>query len=133
MDPIANTFAQIKNAINASHKEVTVSYSKMKLAILAAFKKQGLIESYEEVKVEDQKYPAGIKIVLKFKESNKESVIRNIKRVSRPGRRVYVTATKIQSLKRGRAEVIISTSSGVMAGAEAQKKGLGGEVICEVE
>ena len=131
MDPIANTFAQIKNAIMASHKEVTVSYSKMKLAILEVFKKQELIESYEEVKDEDKKYPAGIKIVLKYK--NKDSVINNIKRVSRPGRRVYIAATKIPTVKRGRVEVIISTSQGVMVGKEAFKKGLGGEIICEVE
>jgi len=79
MDPIANTIVQIKNAIGASKDEVTVSYSKIKLALLETLKKQGLIESYEEVKIEDQKYPAGIKVVLKYKNSNKESVINNIK------------------------------------------------------
>ena len=131
MDPIANSFVQIKNALMASHKEVTVTYSKMKLAILGALQKQGKIESFEEVKVEDQKYPAGIKVVLKYK--NKDSVINNIKRISKPGRRVYIAATKIPTVKRGRAEVIISTSAGVMSGAEAFKKGLGGEIICEIE
>jgi small subunit ribosomal protein S8 len=133
MDPIANSFVQIKNALAVSKKEVTLTYSKMKLSILEAFKKQGLIESYEEVKVEDQKYPAGIKVVLKYKNSNKDSVISNIKRVSRPGRRVYIAASKIPTVKHGRVEVIISTSKGVMAGTEAFKKGLGGEIICEVE
>jgi small subunit ribosomal protein S8 len=133
MDPIANSLVQIKNAIATSKKEVTVTYSKVKMAILETFKKQGLIEDYEEVKVEDQKYPAGIKVVLKYKNSNKDSAITNIKRVSRPGRRVYIAATKIPTVRRGRKEVIISTSHGVMAGSEAFKKGLGGEIICEVE
>ncbi|MEI6040354.1 MAG: 30S ribosomal protein S8 [Candidatus Berkelbacteria bacterium] len=132
MDTIANTLVQIKNAVATSKKEVTVTYSKMKLAILETFKRQGLIESFEEVKVEDQKYPAGIKVVLKYK-NNKDSVINNIKRVSRPGRRVYISATKIPTVKRGRVEVIISTSQGVLTGQEAYKKGLGGEIICEVE
>ena len=92
----------------------------------------GVIIGARQVTVEDKKYPTGIKIVLKFKNS-KDSVINNIKRISKPGRRVYISATKIPTVKRGRSEVIISTSQGVMAGAEAFKKGLGGEIICEVE
>jgi len=133
MDPIANSLVQIKNAISISKKEVTVTYSKVKLAILDSLKRQGLIVDYKEVIIEDQKYPAGINVILKYKDSNKESVISNIKRVSRPGRRVYVAATKIPTVKKGRVEVIISTSKGVMSGKEAYKKGLGGEIICEVE
>ena len=133
MDPIANSFVQIKNAIMTSKKEVTVTYSKIKLAIFAVLKNQGLIESYEEVKIEDQKYPAGIKVILKYKSTSNEGAFNKLKRVSRPGRRVYVPATKIQSYRRGRAEVILSTSKGVISGAEALKKGLGGEIICEVE
>jgi small subunit ribosomal protein S8 len=133
MDPIANSLVQIKNAISISKKEVTVTYSKVKLAILATLKRQGLIEDYKEVIVEDQKYPAGINVTLKYKDTNKESVISNIKRISSPGRRVYVAASKIPSVKKGRVEVIISTSQGVMSGKEAFKKGLGGEIICEVE
>jgi small subunit ribosomal protein S8 len=133
MDPIANSLVQIKNALAISKKEVTITYSKVKLAILDSLKRQGLIEDYKEVIVEDQKYPAGINITLKYRASDKESVINNIKRVSRPGRRVYVAATKIPTVKKGRVEVIISTSKGVMSGKEAYKKGLGGEIICEVE
>lgn len=132
MDPIANSLVQIKNAVATSKKEVTVTYSKVKLAILEAFKKQGLIENYEEVKIEDQKYPAGIKVTLKYN-AEKVSAINNIKRVSRPGRRVYIAASKIPTKKRGRVEIIISTPQGVMSGKEAYKKGLGGEIICEVE
>lgn len=133
MDPIANSLVQIKNALAINKKEVTITYSKVKLAILDSLKRQGLIEDYKEVIVEDQKYPAGISITLKYRASDKESVINNIKRVSRPGRRVYVAATKIPTVKKGRVEVIISTSKGVMSGKEAYKKGLGGEIICEVE
>jgi len=133
MDPIADSFVQIKNAVQTSKKEVIVRYSKVKLAIFEALKKQGFIESFEEIKLEDKKYPVGIKVVLKYKSANNEAVINNIKRVSRPGRRVYIAATKIPQLQKGRTEVIISTPNGVMNGREAFKKGLGGEVICEVE
>jgi len=132
MDPIANSLVQIKNAYSISKKEVTVTYSKIKLAILATFKRQGIIIDYKEVITPDQKYPAGINVTLKYKD-NKESVISNIKRVSSPGRRVYVAASKIPSVKKGRVEIIISTSQGVLTGKEAYKKGLGGEIICEVE
>lgn len=133
MDPIANSFVQIKNAIQNSRKEVTLPYSKVKLAILESLKKQDLIESFEELKNEDQKYPAGIKVQLKYKNKENNSAISNIKRVSRPGRRVYVSASKIAMAQKGRKRVILSTSQGVMSGFEAIKKGLGGEIICEVE
>jgi len=130
MDPIANSFVQLKNA-QASHKEtVVLAYSKMKLAILEVLEKQGLIEKAEVVKEEDKKYPTGISVTLKYK--NHERVLANIARVSKPGRRVYVAANKIRSVQKGRATVILSTSKGVMSGADAIKKGLGGEVICEV-
>lgn len=130
MDPIANMFSQIKNAIMASKKEVIVPYSKAKFAILGVFKKENLIEDFSEIKKEDQKYPAGIEVKLKFR--GKESVFTNIKRISRPGRRVYVQAKDLSIRLRGRNRILVSTSSGVMSGYEARKKGLGGEIICEV-
>lgn len=132
MDPIANSIVQIKNALAVNKKEVILAYSKMKLAILEVLKKQDLIQGYEEIKEEDQKYPAGIKVVLKYK-SNQETLINDIKRVSKPGRRVYVTAAKVRQHQRGRAHIILSTSHGVMGGNDAIKKGLGGEIICEIE
>ncbi len=130
MDPIANSFTQIKNALNASQKEVYLSYSKLKLAILATLKHRGLIEDFKEEKSDEQKYPK-IKVVLKYK-VNREAAFTNIRRVSRPGRRVYLATDKIAAAKRGKIDIILSTSQGVMSGTEAKAKGLGGEVIGEV-
>jgi len=131
MDPIADSFTQIKNALATSKKEVIISYSKLKLAIFETLKKQGLIEDYQEIKVENQKYPA-IKVLLKYKNNNREAAITDLRRVSKPGRRVYLSASKIASVASGKIDVILSTSQGVMSGRDARKKGLGGELIGEV-
>jgi len=131
MDPISNMFSQIKNANAVSKKEVTVSYSKMKLAILEILKERGYIEDFAQIKQENQKYPAGIEVKLKYR--GKETVLSNIKRISRPGRRVYAKANELPARLKGRTEILVSTSSGIMSGREARKKGLGGEIICEVE
>lgn len=130
MDPIANSFTQIMNASRVLKKEVTISYSKMKLAILDTLKRQGLIEDYQEIKIEDQKYPM-IKVVLKYKADHK-GVFNNISRVSRSGRRVYIASDKIFQAQRGKIDIILSTPQGVMSGREARVKGLGGEIIGEV-
>lgn len=135
MDPIADMFSQIKNAINASKKEAEISYAKTKLAILEILKSRGYIEKFEVIKNENQKYPRAIKVVLKYqaKGGAKKAVLSNIKRLSRPGRRMYVKAPELENLRRGRRDVLISTSSGIMSLTDARKKGLGGEAICEVK
>jgi len=134
MDTIANMFVQIKNAIRTSQKEIEVPFAKVKLAILEVLKNKGYVESYEEIKVEEKKYPAGIKIIFKFKE-NKAPALTDIKRISTPGRRVYVGAGKLKTYIRlgGGADVLVSTSSGIMSGRDARKKGLGGEIIGEMK
>lgn len=130
MDPIANMFSQLKNSINATKQESFVSYSKAKVAILENLKKGGFIADYKVVKQENQKYPSEINI--KFKYENRRSAITDIKRISKPGKRVYAKANQLGKLKYGKADVILSTSKGVMSLVEAKKHGLGGEVICEV-
>jgi small subunit ribosomal protein S8 len=130
MDPIADSFVQLKNALKTSKKEITISYSKMKLAILETLKKQGFILDCQEVKNETQKYPI-IQVSLKYK-NDREGAFDNIRRVSRPGRRVYLPSNKIGQAQRGKLDIIISTPQGVMSGKEARAKGLGGEVIGEV-
>lgn len=131
MDPIANMISQLKNAGNANLKETEVPYSKINLAILEILRTSGFITSFAEEKKENQKYPYKIKVTLKYKSKN-ELTFNNIRRVSRPGRRIYIGAGKIHQVSRGKAEVLISTSQGVMNGKTARKKGLGGELICEV-
>jgi len=131
MDPIANMFTQIKNAASIGQRDTTVSYSKMKLAILQILKNRGFVQDFAEVTDAAKKYPSGIKISLSYRDK-KQSSLKNIKRVSRPGRRVYIGATQIARQTKGRAELLISTSKGIMSGYDARKQGLGGEVICEV-
>jgi len=132
MDSIANMLSQIKNAGNARKKETEVKYSKMNLAILNNLKNQGYIENFEEKKVNNQKYPSKIIVKLKYKNQN-EPYFSDILRISSPGRRIYVKSARINKLSRAKSEFLISTPQGVMSGKEAHKKGLGGEVICEVK
>lgn len=131
MDPIANMFSQLKNAGAASHKEAKVAYSKMNLAILEILKSRGFINSFTPVTIDTQKYPIAIKVNLKFKNA-KEMAFYDLKRISRPGRRIYISAKEINVRSRGKADILISTSKGVLSGHEARKYGLGGELLGEV-
>lgn len=120
MDPIAEMFAQIKNAQNARHQTLVVTYSKIKWAILEILKSHQQIADFRELSKK-----TAIEIHLK-------SNLINIKRLSRPGRRVYTTSGNIPRPKRPQSMVVISTSQGLLEGEEARKKGLGGELIAEV-
>lgn len=130
MDTIANMFTQLKNAGYAGKKEVSVSFSKLNLAILAILKDKGFISSFKEEIAEGKKYP-NILVQLSFK-SNNELSFSDIRRVSKSGRRIYVGAGRLHILMRGKAEILVSTSQGVMSGQDAKRKGLGGEVLGEV-
>ncbi len=127
-DPIADMFARMRNA-NVRYKEkVDVPASKLKEEILRVFQQEGFINSYK--KIED--YKQGIlRIYLKYG-SRKEKVIAGMKRVSKPGLRIYRPCDKLPRVYRGLGVVIISTSRGVMTGKEARKQHLGGEVICSI-
>lgn len=130
MDTIANMFTQLKNAGKVGKKEVVISYSKLSLAILAVLKNKGFIADFKTLKSEAQKYPK-ILVTLSFK-NNQELSFNDIRRVSRSGRRVYIGANRLHQIMRGKAEILISTSQGVMGGADAKRRGLGGEVLGEV-
>jgi len=131
MDPIANSLAQIKNAIQNRTKEVVIPFSKQKVAIFEALKNRKLINDLEIIKEEEQKFPRSIKVKLSFVGNMPK--FNKINRISRPGRRIYVGNHDLLKYMRGKIDLIVSTSSGIMSGYEARKKGLGGEVICEVE
>lgn len=133
MDPVANMFSQIKNAINASSKEADISYSKLKIAILEILKNKGFIQDYQLIHNEDQKYPRAIKVAIKYKPKTKEPVFKDIKRISTPGCRIYAKSQDLNTYGRGRIDVLISTSKGIMSIHDARKLGLGGEIICEVK
>ncbi len=126
-DPIADMLTRIRNANQAKHEEVSMPASRMKLEILNVLKNEGYISEYE--KVEDGKQGV-IKVTLKY--VNKERVIKGIKRISKPGLRVYAKSTELPQVLNGLGIAIISTSNGVMTDREARKNKLGGEVIAFV-
>ncbi len=127
-DPIADMLTRIRNAIMAKHLEVEVPASKMKLAIARILKDEGFIEQYKLIKDGKQGI---IKIVLKYDE-NKNSVISSLKRVSKPGRRIYVNKKQLPRVLNGLGIAILSTSKGVITDKEARKLGVGGEWICSI-
>ena len=122
-DPIADMLTRILNAHLALHKDVQVPRSKMKEALAAILKQEGYVE---DVAVADK----NITIALRYEKGR--PVITGLKRVSTPGRRVYVGAHQIPRVQNGLGICILSTSSGVLDGMTAQEKKVGGELLCEI-
>lgn len=128
-DPIADFLTMIRNAIKAEHRFVDVCWSKIKLSIVEILKAQGLIDDYL-VKM-DTNQRGTIRVFLKYV-GGRKSVIQGIKRVSKPGLRRYVSAESIPTYYGGLGISILSTSQGVLAGPEARKRQIGGELLCLV-
>ena len=122
-DPIADMLTRIRNAHLALHKEVSVPRSKMKEAIAAILKQEGYVE---DVTVEDR----SITIQLKYHQG--KPAILGLKRMSKPGRRVYVSFRGIPRVQNGLGICILSTSRGVLDGVSAQEARVGGELLCEI-
>lgn len=127
-DPIADMLTRIRNAIRAGHSTVEFPASKIKYEIAKILKNSGYAEKVVLVQKKNKK--DRIEMELKF--DNKIAAIRDLKRVSKPGQRVYVNHDKIQKVVGGFGIVIISTSKGLMTGKEARKNKIGGEVLCQV-
>lgn len=130
-DPIADMLTRIRNAIMAGHATVAIPHSKMKMAIARILKEEGYIE---DVTLEEGKPAPVIVIKLKYWGSRRERrpVISNLKRVSKPGRRVYVGKDEIPWVLSGLGIAILTTPKGVMTGQQAHRLGVGGEVLCYV-
>jgi len=128
-DPIADYLTRIRNASMANHKVVTIPASNLKKEITKILFDQGYILSY---KFEDNSIQGTIKIALKYDKDTKESVIRDIQRISRPGLRKYVSSGDIPRILNGLGIAIVSTSKGLMTGKKAKQLNVGGEVICYV-
>ena len=126
-DPIADLLTRIRNAVMVGKNEITVPSSKIKVVVAKQLKKAGYVTG---VKVKSAK-PRDILIVT-INEPGENSTINEIKRLSKPGRRVYVSAADIPKVKSGRGIVLVSTSKGVVTGAEAKKQKLGGELLLQV-
>jgi len=120
---------RIRNANKARFKTVHVGMSQMNMNIAKVLKKNGYISNYDKVKAENDRQV--LEIILKYPDT-KRTVITNIKRISKPGRRVYVNSDSIPKVLNGLGISILSTSKGVITDAEARELNVGGEIICNV-
>ncbi len=127
-DPIGNYLVSIKNAIMANKDKVKVPASQMKLEITKILKDEGYIDNF---KYEEDGKQGQIIITLKYGAEN-EKIIHELRRISKPSRRVYCKSSKIPIVKRGLGICIISTSKGIVTGEQAKRLRVGGELICYV-
>lgn len=127
-DPIADMLTRIRNSIVARHTSVEVPASGIKIEIVRVLKDEGYINDYKVVEEGIRRF---IKIDLKYA-PDKEAVIKEIHRSSKPGKRVYVNKTQIPRVQGGLGISILSTSKGIMTSTQARRLGIGGELICTV-
>jgi small subunit ribosomal protein S8 len=127
-DPVADFLTRLRNANSAYHEQVSLPYSKLKGSIAEILKAEGYIAGY---KVSDAEVGKTLTIDLKFG-PNRERSIAGIKRVSKPGLRVYAKSTELPRVLGGLGIAILSTSSGLLTDRQAAKKGVGGEVVAYV-
>ncbi len=125
MDPIADMFTIIRNGCRANKTEVVVPYSKLHMEILRILLEEGFINNFS---LDSESAPNRITVMLKYSKEG-ESVIRDLQRVSKSSRRIYVGKDEIPSVLRGLGIAILTTSRGVMTDREARRKKIGGEVI----
>jgi small subunit ribosomal protein S8 len=127
-DPVSDYLTRVRNAIGAGHAELEVPASKLKVELSRILTEQGYIEGYE---VEPTRVGEAIRIRLRYTETRRP-VITGLERVSRPGRRRYVSSGEVPRVQGGMGTAIISTSRGVMTGHDARIAGVGGEVVAQV-
>jgi small subunit ribosomal protein S8 len=127
-DPIADMLTRIRNAVRVERTNVQMPLSKVKRGLAEVLKREGYIWDWEEL---DSQPSRQLRLHLKYG-PNGERVIRHIKRVSKPGRRIYSGAANLRPVLNGLGITIISTSRGVISDREARQRNLGGEVLCEL-
>ena len=127
-DPLADMLTRIRNANTAKHSKVDIPASKMKVSVARILKSEGYIKNYKLIK--DRKHGV-LRIYLKYDEFN-EGVIIGLKRMSKPGRRLYVKKDDIPLVLNGMGITVLSTSKGVLADREARKLSVGGELLCSI-
>ena len=128
-DPIADYLTRIRNAVLANHRVVEIPASNLKKDITKILFEQGYILSY---KFDDSSVQGTIKIALKYNKQTKESVIKKLQRISKPGLRKYSGSNGLPRILNGLGIAIVSTSHGVMTGKQAKRDNVGGEVLCYV-
>lgn len=126
-DPIADMLNRIKNAQAVNHPTVEMPFSNFKYEIAKILEKNGFVEKIEK---KERKARKTMEIVLKYRD--KAPVISGIRRISKPGQRIYLSSGEIRKVKEGYGMAILSTSKGLMTDREAKKQKMGGEVLCEI-
>ena len=124
-DPIADMLTRIRNGLLARHAQITVPASRMKLEIARILKAEGFITDFQV----DKDHPELMRIQLRYGE-RKEGIITGLRRISRPGLRIYARREGLPRVRGGLGMAILSTSRGVMTDREARRAGIGGEVLC---
>ena len=127
MDPISEMLTSIRNAQAVSKETISIPFSNLKFEIAKILKREGFVENVEK---KGRKMKKNIEITLKY--DQKKPAISGLKRISKPGQRIYLSWKKIKPVKSGYGIAIISTSKGLMTNKEARKQKLGGEVIAEI-
>lgn len=133
-DPIADMLTRIRNAVMAGQGSVSVPHSKLKESIAQILKDEGYIDGFEVVASEEDKRQTSIRLKIRYVGVRRErrSVLTDLQRVSRPGRRIYVGKSEIPWVLSGMGVAILSTPKGVMTGQRARSLGVGGEVLCQI-
>ena len=127
-DPIADMLTRIRNAVAVGHERVSMPSSKMKVTIAQILVDEGFIDRFE---VAEEGHRKELELVLRYAD-RRRPVIEGVKRISRPGHRVYRGAKELPRVQGGLGVAVVSTSQGLMPDREARKRRLGGEIICEV-
>jgi len=127
MDPISDLLNRIKNAQKVGHAEMEIYFSKLKFELAKILVREGFLESAEK---KGQKGREKISIRLKYNQG--KGAIQDIKRVSKPGQRIYKGNEEIKPVRQGYGLAVVSTSGGLMTDKEARKNKLGGEILCEI-
>jgi small subunit ribosomal protein S8 len=127
-DPIADMLTRIRNAVAVGHERVVMPSSKLKIDIAQILVNEGFIDRFQ---VSDNGHRSDLELVLRYAERRKPVII-GLKRVSRPGHRVYRGAKELPRVQGGLGVAVVSTSQGLMPDREARKRSLGGEILCEV-
>lgn len=129
-DPIADMLTRIRNACQARHQEVDVPWSRIKESIASLLEAEGYVREFKRVRLKDKTGEA-LRVQLKF-DTNNRPVITGLKRVSRPGRRIYVGSQEIPAVRKGLGINILSTPKGILVDRQAKKERVGGELLCSV-
>lgn len=128
-DPVADLLTRIRNAQHAGHPSLVVPRSKIKLELIKILKGEGFIEGY--VDDPSKNYQGITKVFLRYDDAQ-NGVIRGLRRISKPGRRVYVGRTDVPRVRNGLGVAILTTSKGVLTDSQARSAGVGGEVLCHI-